>query len=153
MWPFRRKRRSDSTAAGGAARPGSSGRKPSGSPPLGPRGEKIARKFLRARGLKILAENYRCPAGEADLIALDASTRCATGTETIVFVEVKTRASDRTVDPISAVDADKQRRLRRVAGYYMSTRDTAGYALRFDVIAIVAPGGREPRIEHVQDAF
>ena len=52
MWPFTRRRGDDESS-------------------LGKTGEKLAAKFLKKRGLKILATNYRCPAGEADLIALD----------------------------------------------------------------------------------
>ena len=50
---------------------------------LGAAGEKAAAKYLRRRGYRIVARNYRCRGGEIDLIALDA--------DTIVFVEVKTR--------------------------------------------------------------
>ena len=81
MWPLGRWRRT-----------GSSGE-------LGRRGEKLAAKALKRAGMKILARNYRCPAGEADLIALDRSTRRQSGAETIVFAEVKTRSSDTYTDP------------------------------------------------------
>ena len=62
MWPFRRR----------------------GNLPLGARGERLAKRFLKRRGLKILATNYRCPAGEADLIVLDRSTRKDFGAATVV---------------------------------------------------------------------
>lgn len=134
MWPFRRSTRRD-------------------EPPdnLGKTGEKLACKFLKRRGLKILGVNYRCPAGEADLIALDP--KCEGGGEAIVFVEVKTRASDAYVAPESAVDAGKQKRMRGVARYYCSTRDTSGYTIRFDIVAIVLAPPAEPRIKHIVGAF
>ena len=122
-------------------------------PGLGRRGEKAARKFLRRAGLKILARNYRCPVGEVDLIALDASTRSRPGAETIAFVEVKTRSSDRHVEPESAVDAAKRRRLRKVAGYYLATHDAAEFDVRFDVVAVVARPGEKPQVRHIPDAF
>ena len=56
MWPFSRKRARAGEATGGD---------------LGRRGEKLARGMLKKHGLKILAVNYRCPAGEADLIAVE----------------------------------------------------------------------------------
>ena len=124
-----------------------------GAGPLGRRGEKLARRFLKRRGLKILAENYRCPRGEVDLIALDRSTRRQDGAETICFVEVKTRTSDRYTDPESAVNADKQRRVKKAAEYYLASRDTGGFNVRFDIISIVMPGGDEPRIGYVPNAF
>ena len=131
MWPFR----------------------PRGGPPLGARGEKMARRLLKRRGMKILARNYRCPAGEADLIALDCSTRGQFGAETIVIVEVKTRRSDRYTSPAGAVDADKRRRLRKIADYYVATRHADDLNLRFDVVSVVIPEGQQPRIEHIPNAF
>ena len=117
--------------------------------PLGRKGEKLARKLLRQKGLKILAANYRCPAGEADIIALD----CSGGAETLAFVEVKTRSSNFYTDPHSAVDADKQRRLRKVAEYYLSSRDTGQMNVRFDVVSIVLREGERPKAEHIANAF
>lgn len=133
MWPFRRGR-SAQTASGRA----------------GARGEKAAERFLRRAGYAILARNYRCPAGEADLIALDPSGE---GGEAIVFVEVKTRATDRHVGPESAVDARKRRQLTRVASYYLARHDTADRPVRFDVVAVVAPAAGRCEVRHIPDAF
>jgi len=119
--------------------------------PLGPRGEKLAARHLRRQGLKILARNYRCPAGEIDLIALDRSTR-REGAETIVFVEVKSRSSDRTTDPESAVNADKQRRIRKAAAYYRQRHRADDYNYRFDIVAVVFDADG-PRLRHTPDAF
>ena len=133
-------------------------RRRSGSGDLGRYGEKLAAKALKRDGMKILARNYRCPAGEVDLIALDRSTRRETGAETIVFVEVKTRTSDKYVDPEFAVDREKQRRLESAAQYYAARRDTEDYCIRFDIIAIVAADGgdggdEKPSLKHIKDAF
>lgn len=121
--------------------------------PLGVKGEKLAKRHLRRAGMKILATNYRCPAGEADLIVLDFSTRKTHGAETVVFVEVKTRSSDRYVDPEAAVDEDKRRQVRRVSAYYLRHHDAAGFALRFDIVSIVIRDGQQPQIRHIRDAF
>ena len=134
MWPFSRRR----TESEG---------------PLGRQGEKLAARFLRKLEYKPLAANYRCPAGEADLIVLDTSTRKQTGLETIVFVEVKTRRDVANVAPQAHVDAAKRRHLRSVARYYLAARDTRDFAVRFDIIAILAPHGAEPQINHIKNAF
>lgn len=139
MWPFGRKRARDAAA-------GQTG-------DLGRRGERIARKTLRKHGLEILAENYRCPDGEADLIALDPSTRKESGAETIAFVEVKTRASDRYTAPASAVNADKRRRMKKTADYYLRTHDADGFNVRFDIVSIVIRPGQEPQVQHIPGAF
>lgn len=131
MWPFGRKR-------GGG---------------LGGRGEALARRALKRKGLKLLAENYRCPRGEIDLIFLDTSTRRDGGVETLVFVEVKTRTSDEYTSPESAVNSDKQRRIRRAAEYYIARHGARDHDVRYDIVAIVSHAGEEPRVEHIRDAF
>ena len=132
MWPFRRARGRDD---------------------LGRRGERLAARLLRRRGMKVLARNYRCPAGEADLIALDRSTRGDLGCGTLAFVEVKTRSSDRYVGPESAVDSRKRRRLERIADCYLATHDAGDFAVRFDIVAVVLAPGAEPQITYLPDAF
>ncbi|MCX8015284.1 MAG: YraN family protein, partial [candidate division WOR-3 bacterium] len=77
---------------------------------LGQAGEKIAIKYLKKQGYKILAQNYRCPIGEIDIIAQDK--------EAIVFVEVKTRQSDYLTKPFESVGQKKQEKLRSLAEYY-----------------------------------
>ena len=120
---------------------------------LGQRGESIARRFCKRAGMKVLARNYRCPAGEIDLIALDRSTRKTVGAETIVFVEVKTRRSGRYAGPEAAVDARKRRQIRRAADYYLARHDTEDCNVRFDVVAVVLPEGGKPEVNHIPDAF
>ena len=115
---------------------------------LGRRGEKLAARYLRRAGMRILARNYRCPAGEADIIALEP-----TGEGSLVFVEVKTRSGRAYTEPESAVNAEKRRRLRGIARYYLSTHRTGQLAVRFDVIAIVIPPGGRAEIRHIPQAF
>jgi len=131
VWPFRRRKQ----------------------PGLGSRGEELAERFLKRHGLKILARNYRCPVGEADLVALDSSTESTSGLETIAFVEVKTRSSSRHTDPASAVNSEKMKRLRRVAQYYLANRQVDDFNIRFDVVAVVLSEGQDPQVEHIPDAF
>jgi putative endonuclease len=120
---------------------------------LGGRGEKLARQFLKRAGLKILAENYRCPAGEADLIALDASTQKTTGAQTIALVEVKTRSGDHYTDPESAVDSRKRRKMRKVAEHYLASRRAGDFNLRFDIVSVVIRPGEGPQVKHIPGAF
>jgi putative endonuclease len=104
---------------------------------------------LRTLGLKILAVNYRCPVGEADLIALDRRDSA----ETIVVVEVKTRSSDRYTNPESAVNPDKQRRLRNVARHYLAERETGNLDVRFDVVSVLLRPRGPAEIRHIPGAF
>ncbi len=132
MWPFSRRKDDDK----------------------GRRGERLARRHLRGKGMKILAVNYRCPRGEIDLIALDRSRRAETGADTLCFVEVKTRSSDEYTSPESAVNADKQRRIKKAADYYLVSHPASeGLNIRFDIVAVVLRPGEEPTIRHLPDAF
>jgi putative endonuclease len=120
---------------------------------LGAEGEDQARRFLARAGLKVMARNYRCPAGEADLIALDRSPQRGCTAPTVVFVEVKTRRDDTYTDPESAVDANKRRHLRAVANYYLASRGGQNFNVRFDVVSVVLRDGEKPRLRHIVDAF
>lgn len=112
---------------------------------LGKKGEEIARKFLKRKRYRILSRNYRCPAGEIDLIATDG--------EAVVFVEVKTRSSDELADPVEAVNYRKQQKLVRAARYYIHHKKAFDLAYRFDVIGIILRPGQKPDITHLEDAF
>jgi putative endonuclease len=116
----------------------------------GDEGERLARRRLRRTGYKILSHNYRCPSGEVDIIALAPNREDA---KTLVFVEVKTRATDRYVDPASAVDSAKREHVLAAARYYLANHPADDYAARFDVITVVLATGQEPKINHIVDAF
>ena len=114
--------------------------------PLGPRGERAAAEFLERLGYRIIERGRRYKFGEIDLVALDG--------ETIVFVEVKTRRSDRRGDPAEAVDRRKQERVTRSALAYLKRRRLLGRRTRFDVVSIVwSDDNSPPRITHLRNAF
>jgi putative endonuclease len=113
---------------------------------LGRRGERLAEKHLKRLGCRILVRNYRCDAGEIDLIVRHA--------ETIAFVEVKTRRSEDAADVEEAVNPHKRRQLIRVArDYLLRTPAAAEYALRFDIVGIVVGDDGTPEIRHIPEAF
>jgi len=112
---------------------------------LGPAGEKAAARFLRKAGYRILARNWRCPAGEIDLIAREG--------DTLVFVEVKTRRRDDAADPEINVTSFKRRQLTKAARYYLSRQRVSDPPSRFDVVAVVLPESGRAMIEHFIDAF
>ena len=114
--------------------------------PLGRRGENAAARYLRRLGYIIVARSQRDAIGEIDVVAVDRRT--------IVFVEVKTRATHDAGHPADAVDEDKQRRLTRLALSYLKRHDLLECKSRFDVVAVTWPDGdKRPMIEHYKDAF
>ena len=94
---------------------------------LGRRGENIACDMLKNCGMKILARNWRCKAGELDIVALDG--------DTIVFTEVKTTRSRRDA-PAENLSFRQRRRNFNAAKVYMRALDITGYPGRFDLIEI-----------------
>lgn len=102
---------------------------------LGAAGERLAAQALTARGYRILTSNWRCPAGELDLIAEDGAE--------LVFVEVKTRRGTATGAPEEAITRPKRRRLLAAAQTYLAERGAEHHPYRFDVVAVdLAPNGK-----------
>lgn len=112
---------------------------------LGYRGERVAAKHLRGLGLRILIQNYRCDAGEIDLIASDQGT--------IVFVEVKSRSTDEAQYPHEALRRPQIMHLKSAAKYFLMERQLQARPSRFDVVSVLWPPGGTPQIEHFENAF
>ena len=87
-------------------------------------GEALAVKHLKARGCKILAQNYRARRGEIDIIVRDG--------EFTVFVEVKTRRSLKFGVPQAAVTWQKQKQISKVALAYLQSQNLLDAPCRFD---------------------
>ena len=107
---------------------------------LGRHGERRVAAWYEARGYRVLARNWRCRAGELDLVLRGAST--------LVFCEVKTRSGPGFGSPAEAVTPVKQARLRRLALTWLAESGERAPELRFDVAGVVGP-----HIEVVEGAF
>jgi putative endonuclease len=107
-------------------------------------GESIAVAFLREKGLEILDQNVRSPLGEIDVVARHGPT--------VVFVEVKSKHTARFGLPQEAVTPMKQKRLTRLAQWYLKRHRLEGQSARFDVVA-VSWHGTTPQIEWIANAF
>lgn len=112
---------------------------------VGERGERLAAKFLRRRGYRVLGRNVHCGRYEIDLIARSG--------DTVVFVEVKTRRAADVVTPDANVGPQKQRHIAWAAEYWIQRNGADGDYYRFDVVNIVLPERGRPTIEVIEDAF
>lgn len=112
---------------------------------LGEKGENIAVTFLEAQRFVILERNFRCKAGEVDIVARDGST--------LVFVEVKTRRSYAYGVPQLAVTPFKQRQICKASLTWLAKNKRYDNNARFDVVAITLTNDVTPRIEHIKNAF
>jgi putative endonuclease len=92
--------------------------------------EADATQLLVAAGYRIVERNFRCKAGELDIVARDG--------DVLVFVEVRSRSDDVHGSAVEMVRIAKQRRVARVATYYLATMQPVFEECRFDVVAITA---------------
>ena len=108
-------------------------------------GEDLAHRFLEKHGYRVVARNYRPPdgAGEIDLVAWDG--------DMLVFVEVKTRATEAFGSPDRAVGREKERHLDRAGREYARRAKVPGDRIRFDIVNVVLDN--PPRLELLRAAF
>lgn len=112
---------------------------------LGRSGEDLAAETYRRAGYRVLARNWRCPAGELDLVLARGSL--------VVFCEVKTRSGRGFGGGYEAVGWRKQRKLRQLADLFLGMNGVTAAAVRFDVASILAAAGRRPVVDVFEDAF
>lgn len=112
---------------------------------LGAAGEAAAARHLERRGCKILEANVRCRLGEIDLVALEKGV--------VVFIEVKSNRGGGYGPPEAMVTPVKQRRLVRLAIWYLQRRGWLGRPARFDVIAVDWGPEGAALVRHIPDAF
>jgi putative endonuclease len=116
---------------------------------LGKLGEAYAAAYLEQAGYRLVAANFTLPVGrnlrgaivnaEIDLVAYDRETLC--------FVEVKTRASDRFAPPQVNVDLRKRRQITRAARAYRQMLGIESEPYRYDVVTVVLAPDSTPQIE------
>jgi len=112
---------------------------------LGQLGERLAADRLASLGYEIIERNYRCPAGEIDLVTRRDGRW--------VFVEVRTRRSTRFGTPEESVTRRKRAHLIASAQYYLQAQDALAADWRIDAVAIVlAPAGRVLRLDVIENA-
>jgi putative endonuclease len=109
-------------------------------------GERRCERFLKKKGLKKLARNFSCKAGEIDLIMVAAN-------KAIVFVEVKTRADESFTPTEEVITTAKKAKLTRAARYFLAAHNIDSRPYRFDVVTIVLGRSGRPQIRHYENAF
>ena len=118
---------------------------PDSTTELGRRGEDLACRHLEAQGLRLLERNYRCRAGEIDLVMLDGGT--------LVLVEVRSRSTSEHGGAAATVGFRKQQRFIRAARHLLLTRpDYRRLPARFDVVAIDGEAAGAA-VTWIRDAF
>ena len=112
---------------------------------LGIIGEDLAARELMSRGYAILERRYRTEHGELDIVAQDGAT--------LVFVEVRAKASNEFGTAAESITDGKKRRVARMAAEYLARHDIAGRPCRFDVVTVDDAFGDAPVITVYPSAF
>ncbi len=112
---------------------------------LGNAGEDAVAAWYDAAGYRVIDRNWRCHDGELDLVVAKG--------DTLVFCEVKTRASTRFGAPVEAVTGAKQRRLRMLAARWLAEHDTRRRTLRFDVASVMRSADGQLTVEVLEDVL
>lgn len=108
---------------------------------IGQQKELEAKRFLESKGLVIKEQNFHCRFGEIDLIAVCPEE------QTLVFVEVRYRKSQKYGGAAASITASKQAKIKKTALFYLATRKLDAN-VRFDVIAI-----EQQQLNWIQSAF
>lgn len=113
---------------------------------VGKYGESLSEKFLKENGYIIIEENFSCSFGEVDIIAKDGSYIC--------FIEVKTRYGYKYGSPLESITPYKQRKIIKVAQYYINLRNLHRCFFRFDALEVMLNlENKAPQLNLIRNAF
>jgi putative endonuclease len=112
---------------------------------VGRYGEDVAARHLVDAGFDVLARNWRCAAGEIDIVARDG--------DVVVICEVKTRSSTAFGVPAEAVTPTKAARLRELALWWLREHPAGGSPVRFDVVSVLRSRAGAATVQHLRGAF
>lgn len=114
------------------------------SNPIAVRGEDIATDFLKKKGYKILERNFRKGYGEIDIIAVKDKT--------LVFIEVKTRTTDKFGTPLESISYYKLKTLIKTAEFYKSLNSKLPDLMRIDAVSVILDSNNNLiAIEHAEN--
>ena len=110
---------------------------------IGKWGEDTAADYLVERGYEIVARNTRTPYGEIDIVAKQG--------DVMIFVEVKTRTSDKMGLPEESITARKREHMLAAADHYAAEHEIDHWQI--DVIAVEGKPGSKPKITYFENAI
>ena len=111
---------------------------------FGELGERIAERWLRRQGWRVVQRRFRSGHRDIDLVVEQG--------DLVVFVEVKARRGAQFGDPVEAVNWSKRRQLVRSASVWIDRHGRPSESYRFDVVGVLVEGERV-RVRHVANAF
>ena len=113
---------------------------------LGKRGEDYAAQYLAAHGYAVLERNWHCPVGELDLVTERG--------DQVIFVDVRTRQTDRLGTPEESITPAKRAKLIAAAQTFLDAHNQLDRDWRIDVVAIeVGSRGEITRCTLIENAI
>lgn len=109
--------------------------------------EKIASNYIEESGLRVITRNFNSRYGEIDLIAEDTSS------DTIVFIEVKARTSNKFGTPEEAITNKKIKNIIKTSLEFISLMNLTNKNIRFDIITIEKDKDYNYKIKHIKNAI
>jgi putative endonuclease len=106
-------------------------------------GERKAQEYLKSKGYKIREINYRTKLGEIDIIAEKS--------DTLIFVEVKTRTNVNFGFPYEAVSKRKLNKIVKCSLIYLKEKGLINYQIRYDIIEVFLCD--QTKINHIENVF
>ena len=110
---------------------------------VGKWGEDVSSEYLLKNGYKVIGRNARTPYGEIDIVAKKG--------EIIIFIEVKTRTSNKMGLPEESITAKKREHMIACAEHYAMENEIDNWQI--DVISIEGKLGTEPVITYFENAI
>lgn len=111
---------------------------------LGDWGEEKAVEYLSEKGYQIIQRNFRCKAGEIDIVTIHKNT--------LVFIEVKTRNNMHYGLPCEAITPTKMRHLKKAIAYYTAIYKMEDWDLQLDVLELLMVEGH-CYVHHLEDVY
>lgn len=109
------------------------------------RGTQAALRYLEHKGYEILDQNWECPDGTVDIVALGDGVLC--------FIEVKIRRDEKNGFPSEAITVQKRQRTEKLALSYLAEHEHIDIAVRFDIISLAVLDDSRALICHHINAF
>jgi putative endonuclease len=106
-------------------------------------GEDLAAAHLTSLGWRIVERNWRCAAGELDIIAVQPGRP-----DVVVFCEVKCRRGTAFGQPVEAITQAKLAKLRELTLHWLRAQDRPAPSIRVDAIGVLLPRDAPPTIDH-----
>lgn len=109
---------------------------------IGAKGERLALRYLRRAGYKLIEKNFCVGHKEIDLIMRRG--------DILAFIEVKTRTANGYALPQASVGKEKQRNIIQASKYYIMSHNINDLIFRYDIVEVILCS---KTVNHIENAY